>query len=132
MHEAFSQIWGTRRLWCSHDVAGIRPPETDPAARADLHSWEYRARESLHWDREEFFVAGNNKGAVPLKFGVQGLLYLTDTPSENGALCCVPGFHHRAGDYLVSLPLGTTAIRAGRLSCGRNPASACDSNDTTS
>ena len=26
MHEAFTQIWGTDRLWCSHDRVRTHPP----------------------------------------------------------------------------------------------------------
>ena len=40
----------------------------------------------------------------PIRFGVQGVLYLTDTPAEQGAFVCVPGFHRRIEDWLDSLP----------------------------
>jgi ectoine hydroxylase-related dioxygenase (phytanoyl-CoA dioxygenase family) len=37
---------------------------------------------------------------------VQAILYLTDTPAEQGAFTCVPGFHRRIADWLASLPRG--------------------------
>ena len=35
---------------------------------------------------------------------VQGVLYLTDTPANQGAFTCIPGFHHKLGDWLNDLP----------------------------
>lgn len=43
----------------------------------------------------------------PFRFGTQGLLYLCNTPAEQGAFCCVPGFHRTLGTWLASLPSGT-------------------------
>ena len=39
----------------------------------------------------------------PIPQGVQGVLYLVDTPAENGAFICVPGFHKRVDDWLDTL-----------------------------
>jgi hypothetical protein len=86
VYEAFSQIWKTDRLWVSHDRASINPPSRDPDAPEN----------NLHWD-----LSLENR---PVSFGVQGVLYLTDTPAEQGAFVCVPGFHRRIEEWLDALP----------------------------
>ena len=43
----------------------------------------------------------------PFHFGTQGLLYLCDTPAEQGAFSCVPGFHKTLETWLKSLPENT-------------------------
>lgn len=85
IHKAFAQLWGTADLWVSADRCGFHPPQTKkyPFPGPDLH-WDVR------FDR-------------PIGFGTQGILYLTDTPPEQGALTLVPGFHHRLKDWLKSL-----------------------------
>jgi ectoine hydroxylase-related dioxygenase (phytanoyl-CoA dioxygenase family) len=47
----------------------------------------------------------------PFHFGTQGLLYLCDTPAEQGAFCCVPGFHRKLESWLAGLPAGTDPRR---------------------
>jgi ectoine hydroxylase-related dioxygenase (phytanoyl-CoA dioxygenase family) len=49
----------------------------------------------LHWDVSL---------VLPIPFALQGLLYLTDCQSHEGAFHCVPGFHHQIGDWLNNLP----------------------------
>ena len=88
LHKAFAQLWGTADLWVSTDRVGFNPPER-PRHRfpgPDLH-WDV----SLH---------------QPMPLGMHGILYLTDTEAEQGALTLVPGFHRRVGDWLASLPAG--------------------------
>jgi phytanoyl-CoA dioxygenase PhyH len=78
IHKAFAQLWGSPDLVATVDRAGFNAPERDgvpfpgPGVHLDLISLE-----------------------PPIPFGVQGLIYLTDTPAEQGAFQCVPGFHHR-------------------------------------
>ena len=118
VHEAFSQLWGSERLWCSHDVVGIRPPvRADNAIQRSPQSWEESAVTALHWDREDLYnykkapdVRSVRDGVGPLRFGVQGLLYLTDTLPENGALCLVPGFHRQMDTWLESMPHDSTPM----------------------
>ena len=113
VHQAFSQLWRSERLWCSHDVVGIRPPQKE---RTGAH-WEEVVVTHLHWDRGELFnyqpsdhARSVRDGVGPLTFGLQGMLLLTDTPPENGALCLVPGFHHRIDRWLEELPRGSTPM----------------------
>ena len=87
VHEAFSQIWKTKKLLVSQDRASINPPE-----RA---GYEFKGP-WLHWDRE---LDPSHDVA-----GVQGSLYLNDTPANQGAFTCVPGFHVRLREWLDGVP----------------------------
>jgi len=84
--KAFAQLWKTTKLWVSADRCSFHPPQTNdcPFPGPDLH-----------WDID--FDA-------PLGFATQGLLYLADTPAEQGALTVVPGFQHKLKTWLQTLP----------------------------
>ncbi len=86
IHKAFSQLWETPALWVTADRCGFHAPQRDshPFPGPDLH-----------WDVDF---------GTPLNFATQGILYLTDTPPEQGALTLVPGFHHQLSRWLPSLP----------------------------
>ena len=88
VHRAFSQVLGSEKLWVSHDRASINPPSRDPDEQEN----------GLHWDAD--------LEHRPVSFGVQGILYLNDTPPEQGAFVCVPGFHKKLEDWLDRLPRG--------------------------
>lgn len=85
IHKAFSQLWGTSNLWCSADRCSFHPPQKPgyPFPGPDLH-WDMDLRQ-------------------PETFSTQGILYLTNTPEEQGALTLVPGFHHKLKDWLADL-----------------------------
>ncbi|GGF37088.1 hypothetical protein GCM10011611_49500 [Aliidongia dinghuensis] len=85
---AFAQLWGTNDLWATADRAGFNPPERP--------GWQFPGPH-LHWDTSI---------ALPMPFGLQGILYLTDTMAEQGAFTCVPGFQHRLTDWIAALPSG--------------------------
>jgi hypothetical protein len=86
IHKAFAQIWGTADLWVTVDRAAFNPPER--------HDWSFPGP-SLHWDTSLI---------PPIRFGVQGILCLTDTTADQGAFTTVPGFHKRIDEWLRSLP----------------------------
>ncbi|SJZ93132.1 phytanoyl-CoA dioxygenase family protein [Sediminibacterium ginsengisoli] len=86
IREAFMQLWGRRDIWLSTDRVGFNPPETE--------SWKYPG-DKLHWDVSL---------ELPIPFCTQGILYLTDTAENQGAFSLVPGFQHRIGNWLNSLP----------------------------
>lgn len=88
IHRAFAQVWGREDLWGNVDQAGFNPPE-----RPD---WKFPGP-YLHWDCSL---------AQPIPFGTQGILYLTDTPGNQGAFTCVPGFHRKIESWLNDLPKG--------------------------
>jgi len=88
IHQAFAQLWGRTDLWPTVDQGGFNPPERPGWCFPGPH---------LHWDASV---------AWPMPFGVQGILYLTDTAANQGAFTCVPGFHRRIQQWLESLPPG--------------------------
>jgi len=85
IHKAFAQLWGTSDLWSSTDRMSFNPPETASRHFPGPH---------LHWDVSI---------AQPIAFGTQGILYMTDTAADQGALQLVPGFHHRIAAWLDAL-----------------------------
>lgn len=86
IHKAFSQLWGTTNLWVSADRCGFNVPE---------HYGIPFQGPDLHWDLDF---------SQPQSFCTQGILYLTDTPAEQGATTLVPGFHHKLVEWLQALP----------------------------
>jgi hypothetical protein len=102
IRRAFAQIWGREDLWVNVDQAGFNPPE-----RPD---WTFPGPH-LHWDVSL---------ARPIPFGVQGILYLTDTAADQGAFTCVPGFHRNLESWLDSLLPGQDP-RKQDLSALANP-----------
>ncbi len=106
IRKAFEQLWNCSNLVVTTDKCGFNPPETE--------TFKYRGI-GLHWDVSL---------TTPIPFGTQGILYLTDTAAEQGALTVVPGFHKNIEDWLHALPenvnpreadlsiFGTTAIAA--------------------
>ena len=100
IHQAFSQVWGTEKLWVSHDRASISPPSRDPNAK----------EHNLHWD-----MSLENP---PFGFGVQGVLYLNDTPDDQGPFVCVPGFHKKLESWLNELPRGANPREQDLLALG--------------
>lgn len=88
IHGAFAQLWKTGDLWMNTNQAGFHPPQRE--------DWPFPGPH-LHWDTSL---------DLPIPFGVQGILYLTDTPVEQGAFQCVPGFHRRIDDWIQSLGPG--------------------------
>ncbi|GAA5785009.1 phytanoyl-CoA dioxygenase family protein [Chitiniphilus shinanonensis] len=86
IHKAFAQLWGSADLWPSTDRVGFNPPQRPAHPFQGPH---------LHWDVSLI---------QPIPFATQGLIYLTDTLPEQGALTLVPGFQHRIADWLAGLP----------------------------
>jgi len=52
---------------------------------------------------------------------VQGILYLTDTPAEQGAFSCIPGFHRKLEGWLRELPPGEDPRQAVMRHPGYTP-----------
>jgi hypothetical protein len=89
LHQIFTEIWGTEKLWVSIDRVSFKPP-------AHPNHPEYDNKGFIHWD-------ANTKN-LPLSFGVQGVLYLTDTVANQGGFQCIRGIHHKLTDFGVDHP----------------------------
>jgi ectoine hydroxylase-related dioxygenase (phytanoyl-CoA dioxygenase family) len=103
IHKAFAQLWGTADLWVSTDRVGFNVPERP--------GWHFSGPD-LHWDTSLL---------QPMPFHAQGVLYLTDTPPEQGAFTCVPGFHRRIDAWLASLPPDADPRRQNLHALGSQP-----------
>ena len=89
IHQAFSEIWDDGRLWVSIDRANMKPP-----ARDDRPEWGHQGM--IHWDVDT--------SEQPIRFGVQGVLYLTDTAENQGGFQCVPGFNNTFEEWVKTQP----------------------------
>ncbi len=89
VHRAFAEIWGDEKLWVSLDRANMKPP-----AREDRPAWNNKGM--IHWDLDT--------SKRPIRFGVQGVLYLTDTAEDQGGFQCVPGFHRIFDEWVKTQP----------------------------
>jgi len=76
LHQIFSELWGTEKLWVVLDRTNLNPPVNE--------QWHYEG--FLHWDMDP------TRPPEPL---FQGVLYLTDTTEAMGGFQCVPGSHRR-------------------------------------
>ncbi len=90
VHDAFSELFGTPKLWVSLDRANLKPP------RHPEHP-EYDHQGFIHWD-----VDTRKLSSIP--FGVQGVLYLTDTTEDMGGFQCVPGMHRNLAEWIKTQP----------------------------
>jgi hypothetical protein len=84
----FRQLWRRDDLVMTTDRVGFNPPETD--------LWQFPGP-GIHWDVEL---------TSPIPFGTQALIYLTDVAENQGAFCCVPGFHKKIDVWLDGQPSG--------------------------
>ena len=103
LHKAFAQLWGTADLWTTTDRAGFNAPERPRFTFPGPH---------LHWDVSI---------KTPIPFGTAGILYLTDTPPEQGAFTLVPGFQRWGEAWLKSLPPGTNPRTLDLKALGAKP-----------
>lgn len=87
--KAYEQLYKTDRIYKTIDKVSFNPPET--AHYTFLGS-------PLHWDVSL---------KLPIPFGLQGLLYLTDCGPEDGAFHCVPGFHNRIENWIYAQQPGS-------------------------
>jgi hypothetical protein len=106
IRRAFEQLWNRTDLIVTTDKCGFNPPETA--------TFTYRGM-GLHWDVSL---------ATPIPFGTQGILYLTDTAANQGALTVVPGFHKNIEDWLNQLAPDINAREADFAPFGPTPVAA--------
>ena len=103
IHKAFAQLFGTADLWMTTDRVSFNVPERPDFPFQGPH---------LPWDTSL---------VPPVPLGVQGLLYLVDTPPEQGAFTLVPGFHTRLEPWLRSLPPGADPRKQDLHALGSQP-----------
>lgn len=103
LHKAFAQLWGSADLWATTDRVGFNVPERP--------GFKFSGPD-LHWDCSV---------KTPIPFGTQGILYLADTPPEQGAFTLVPGFQRWGEAWLTSLPPGADPRRKDLHALGSIP-----------
>lgn len=89
IHQAFSELLGTHRLWVSIDRACMKPPR-HPAHPA------YDHKGFIHWDMDT---------TQPVqRLSLQGVLCLTDTDRDQGGFQCVPRLFREFDTWVKSQP----------------------------
>ena len=89
VHQAFSEILGTERLWSSFDRVNMKPP------RHPDHP-EYDHKGFIHWDTDSRILTR------PLS--VQGVLALTDTTDDMGGFQGVPELFQSLASWVQTQP----------------------------
>jgi ectoine hydroxylase-related dioxygenase (phytanoyl-CoA dioxygenase family) len=103
---AYEQLWNRKDLWVSTDRVSFNPPETI--------TYPFQGPR-LHWD-----VSLD----LPIPFGTQGLLYLTDTEENQGAFTLIPGFQNRIESWIHHLPAGANPRTEDLYQLGPKPIAA--------
>ena len=83
--KAYEQLYNTTNIYKTIDKVSFNPPETNDFTFLGS---------ALHWDTSL---------KQPIKFGLQGLLYVTDCGVNDGAFHCVAGFHNQINQWLNNL-----------------------------
>jgi hypothetical protein len=89
VHQAFSEILGTEKLWVSIDRVCMKPPQ-HPA-----HP-EYDNKGFIHWDADTTKAPG--------QLSVQGVLCLADTDVDQGGFQCVPELYRSFDEWVRTQP----------------------------
>jgi hypothetical protein len=89
LYEAFTEMLGTEKLCVTIDRVGMKLPY-NPA-----HP-DYDHKGFTHWDVDT--------AKLPVPFGVQGVLCLTDTTADMGGFQCIPGFHKNLEAWIATQP----------------------------
>lgn len=106
IRNVYEQLWNRSDIWVNTDRVGFNPPETE--------KWSFPGPR-MHWDVSL---------KQPIPFGLQGILYLTDTEADQGAFTLVPGFHKRVAAWLESLPTGAAPREQDLYALGATPLAA--------
>lgn len=106
IRKVYEQLWGRKDIWVNADRVGFNPPETN--------TWKFPGP-GMHWDISL---------ALPIPFGLQGILYLADTAPNQGAFTLVPGFHNKVETWIKTLPTGTNPRNTDIHSLGPVPIAA--------
>jgi len=88
VYAVFRDLWGRDDLWVTMDRLGYKPPRREGLDAV------WRDDGCVHWDVE--------LSELPLPFGVQGLVALTDAGEAHGTFQCAPGMHARLDEFIRS------------------------------
>ncbi|MBF4515782.1 phytanoyl-CoA dioxygenase family protein [Flavobacterium sp. ANB] len=83
--KAYEQLYNSTKIYKTIDKVSFNPPQNKNFIFLGS---------ALHWDTSL---------KLPITFGLQGLLYLTDCGINDGAFHCVPGFQNKINDWLNNL-----------------------------
>ena len=89
IHAAFADIFANEKLWVSFDRVNFKPPR-----RADHPEYDHKG--FIHWDADT---------SKPVPFGVQGVLYLTDTTEAMGGFQCIPELYRDFDEWVKTQPV---------------------------
>src|SRR5579872_515092 len=89
IHQAFSELLGTERLWVSIDRVCMKPP------RHPAHP-EYDNKGFIHWD--------GDSSKPPSRLNLQGVLCLADTAADQGGFQCVPSIFRNFDSWVKTQP----------------------------
>jgi len=85
LHAIFSAIYATEKLWVSLDRGSFKVPSA-------MHEDGFKM-DAVHWDSDP---------RTQRTLAVQGLVYLTDTPAEQGAFAMVPQLYRELDRWLAT------------------------------
>lgn len=88
IHQAFSELWGTEKLWVSVDRVNLKAPQHPEHPEHDHKGF-------IHWDIDS---------SLPPSHFAQGVLCLTDTTAEMGGFQCVPELYRHWDKWLKTQP----------------------------
>ncbi|HVX46647.1 MAG TPA: phytanoyl-CoA dioxygenase family protein [Mycobacteriales bacterium] len=86
LHEVFTEIHGTPKLWVSLDRTNLKPPSVPEHP-------EYEHKGFVHWDTEL-------EKYPDIPFRVQCVLALADTEADMGGFQCVPEIYRDLAAYI--------------------------------
>ena len=78
IHQIYTEVYGTERIWVYPDRVNMKPP-----LHPDHPDWDHKGM--YHWDV--------NTSKLPVRFGTQGVLFLTHTADNQGSFICWPRAH---------------------------------------
>ncbi len=92
LHEVFSALYENEKLWVSMDRASYKPP-----CAPETSEWKQAA---IHWDCDPWMLDDETlrRHSGPPS-SIQGLVYLTDTSTEQGAFSCVPSIYRDIANW---------------------------------
>jgi hypothetical protein len=106
IRKAYEELWQRKDIWVNTDRVGFNPPETE--------TYKFTGPR-LHWDLKSF---------KSIAFGLQGILYLSDTAANQGAFTLVPGFQHKIDAWLAALPADVDPQKQNLYALGPKPIAA--------